>query len=157
MDVDGVLSLFGPGLDVSSGGRWLLVEGMAHFLSDSAGEILRGLCALDVECVWCTGWEERADEHLRHHFGLERSFDHLVFDHPPGGAHWKLGAIDERFGPHRPLAWIDDTLDERVERWAEERPGPTLLVPTRPAEGLTREQGTAVEKWLAELPSSAVR
>jgi hypothetical protein len=155
LDVDGVFSLFAPGLDTRSGGRWLLVEGMAHFLSDSAGELLRSLCAGDAfECVWCTGWEERADEHLRRHYGLERAFDHLVFDHPPSGAHWKLAAIDERFGPHRALAWIDDMLDERVERWAEERPGPTLLVPTDPGVGLTEEHAATVQKW-AEDPLNA--
>src|SRR3954447_2021057 len=155
LDVDGVFSLFGPDLDVRSGGRWLAVEGIAHFLSDSAGEHLRELCAR-LECVWCTGWEERADEHLRGHYGLPCAFEHLTFDAPPAGAHWKLAAIDARFGPDRPLAWIDDTLDERVQEWAAARPGPTLLVPTDPALGLTAEHGYAFATW-AEATLKTIR
>jgi hypothetical protein len=146
LDVDGVFSLFGPDLDARTGGRWLAVEGIAHFLSDAAGEHLRALCAR-LECVWCTGWEDRADAHLRAHYALDRSFEHLAFDAPPAGAHWKLAAIDARFGPDRPLAWVDDTLDERAQAWAAARLGPTLLVPTHPARGLTAEHATTIRNW----------
>ena len=47
-----------------------------------------------------------------------------------GTAHWKLEALDEYAGD-RPLAWIDDSLDESCHDWAEARPAPTLLVPDR--------------------------
>ena len=39
-------------------------------------------------------------------------------------------ALDE-FVRDRPLAWIDDSMDESCHQWAERRPHPTLLVPTR--------------------------
>ena len=47
-----------------------------------------------------------------------------------GTAHWKLEALDEYAGD-RPLAWIDDSLDESCHAWAAARPAPTLLVPDR--------------------------
>ena len=47
-----------------------------------------------------------------------------------GTAHWKLEALDEYAGG-RPLAWIDDSLDESCYAWAAQREAPTLLVPDR--------------------------
>ena len=63
VDVDGVLSLYGaaraePGTLVGC-----LVDGVPHLLSRRAATVLDGLIE-DFECAWCTGWEERADEHL---------------------------------------------------------------------------------------------
>ena len=52
-----------------------------------------------------------------------------------GTAHWKLEALEEYAG-NRPLAWIDDSLDESCYEWAEHRKAPTLLVPTESAIGL---------------------
>jgi hypothetical protein len=42
VDVDGVLSLFGPDLDIRSDGAWTRVDGIPHLLSERAGEHLRG-------------------------------------------------------------------------------------------------------------------
>ena len=50
------------------------------------------------------------------------------------------------FARDRPLAWIDDCLDDSCHSWAESRTAPTLLVPTEPFTGLTEEL-TEVE-WL---------
>ena len=150
IDVDGVISLFGPALDVRSGGRWVSVEGIPHFLSEQAGRHLRAL-ADEFECVWCTGWEEKADEHLRHALDLPGSWPHLRFTTPPDGAHWKLSAIDAHAGPDRPLAWIDDSFDDRVHAWAERRRGPTLLVSTESDVGLTEEHVERVRQWAKRL------
>jgi hypothetical protein len=150
VDVDGVLSLFGPGLDIRSAGTWTMVDGIPHLLSQRAGEPLRDLSAV-LECVWCTGWEEKADEYLRAAYGLSAAWPHLSFDRPPSGAHWKLAAIDAYAGPCRPLAWIDDSFDESCEEWARVREGPTLLVPTRPAVGLTEVEAGAIRRWAASL------
>lgn len=151
VDVDGVLSLFGSGLDIRPGDRWLTVEGIPHLLSEEAGKHLRGLAA-EFECVWCTGWEEKADEYLRAAYALPGRFPHLVFAAPPDGAHWKLGAIDGLAGPDRPAAWIDDAFDERCEAWAAARPGPTLLVRTDPARGLRAAEAAELRAWAAGLP-----
>jgi hypothetical protein len=151
VDVDGVLSLFGPDLDGASGGRWLMVDGIPHLLSERAGEPLRALSA-ELDCVWCTGWEEKADEYLRAAFGLAAPWPHLRFAHAPAGAHWKLAAIDAHVGPERPLAWVDDTFDDACWSWAASRPGPTLLVPVRSDVGLTAREADAIRSWAAALP-----
>ncbi len=63
-----------------------------------------------------------------------------------GTAHWKLEALEEYAGS-RPLAWIDDSLDESCYEWADRREAPTLLVPTESAVGLTDAHVEALEAW----------
>jgi len=146
VDVDGVLSLFGPGVDRAACVP-ALVEGIPHFLSRAVAARLARLAA-GYECVWCTGWEDRADGHLPHLLGLPAGWAHLSFaDRPGNGAHWKLRAIDALAGPHRRAAWIDDAHDERCRAWAAARPGPTLLVTTDPAVGLTEADAAQLEAW----------
>ena len=146
VDVDGVLSLFGPGVDRAQVTP-ALVEGIPHLLSRRAATLLARLAAT-YECVWCTGWEDRADGHLPHLLGLPAGWPHLVFgDRPQDDAHWKLAAIDAHAGLDRPVAWIDDAHDERCRTWAAQRPGPTLLVTTDPAVGLTVAEAGQLEAW----------
>jgi hypothetical protein len=146
VDVDGVLSLFGPGVDRSQCTP-ALVEGIPHFLSRRSATLVARLAAR-FDPVWCTGWEDRADGHLPHLLGLPAGWPHLVFsDRPEDAAHWKLRAIDAYAGADRPVAWIDDAHDERCRSWADARPGPTLLVTTDPAVGLTEAQADQLEAW----------
>ncbi len=148
VDVDGVLSLFGDGVDRAAC-QPALVDGLPHFLSRSAAATLAGL-APGFECVWCTGWEDRADGHLPHLLGLPPGWAHIAFsERPEDDAHWKLRAIDAHAGPDRPAAWIDDAHDARCRAWAAARPGPTLLVTTDPAVGLTEAHAARLEAWAA--------
>lgn len=171
VDVDGVISLFGFHPQAPPEGAMHWIEGIPHFLSAVAARELRAL-ADDFELVWCSGWEERADEHLPHLLDLPRGLPFLRFGRSPGtsdatvaglpGAaagtatttatrgHWKLGAIDGYAG-NRPLAWIDDAFDEPCHAWARARPAPTLLVPTIPALGLTEREADATRAWAAKL------
>ena len=71
-----------------------------------------------------------------------------------GRAHWKLDAIDTYAGA-RPLAWIDDALDDECHRWAGERAAPTLLVATEPELGLTRREAQELERWARSLAARA--
>jgi hypothetical protein len=153
VDVDGVISLFGTGTD-PGGCVPALVEGIPHLLSRRAGPLLTRL-ARTFECVWCTGWEDRADGHLPHLLGAPVGWPHIVFsDRPEDDAHWKLGGIDAFAGRSRALAWIDDAHDARCHAWAQERPGPTLLVATETAVGLTEAHVEEVEAWAAALVGS---
>src|SRR5579863_851066 len=106
VDVDGVISLFGFDLAEPPSGTWHSVDGIAHFLSGTAGAQLRQLSE-KFELAWCTGWEERANEYLPHALGLEQRFPHLSFADatPTVEGHWKLAAIDRYAGAHRALAW----------------------------------------------------
>jgi hypothetical protein len=149
VDVDGVISLFGFDRHLAPPGKYLLVEGIPHFISDTAGAHLRELAA-DYELAWCTGWEERANDHLPLALGLPGPLPHLSL---ADGAdpRSKAAAIDRYAGPDRPAAWIDDVHDEACARWAAARPGPTLLLSTDPAVGLTAAHVESLKRWAREL------
>jgi hypothetical protein len=66
-----------------------------------------------------------------------------------GTAHWKLDALEE-YSAARPLAWIDDSLDESCYEWSEKRVAPTLLVPTESDLGLTEAHVGALESWVRD-------
>jgi hypothetical protein len=148
IDVDGVLSLYGTGDGDLIG---VLVDGVPHLLSRDAAGALRGV-APGFECVWCTGWEERADEYLPAALDLPRGWPYVPLGPATAGVHWKLDGIDAYAGPDRPLAWIDDNHGPAVEEWAAARVGPTLLVPTEPHIGMTPEHASVLRSWAAELP-----
>ncbi len=155
IDVDGVLSLFGFDFADPPRGFPVNVDGTPHWLSSQAGAHLVRLAAT-FECVWCTGWEERAEDHLPRLLGLPGGWPHLRFDdaRSPHG-HWKLGAIDAHAGPDAPLAWIDDAHDDACARWAAERPGETLLIQTNPAVGLTAGHVDELEAWATARAAQA--
>ncbi len=156
IDIDGVISLFGFDARRPPGGRFELIDGIVHFLSATAGELLGDL-EPHFELVWCSGWEEKADEYLPRALGLPAGLAHLTFADPgpPASAprHWKLEAIDAWAGPSRPLAWIDDAFDDSCRAWAADRRGPTLLVATDPAVGVTPRDVSRLRAWAAQLRS----
>jgi hypothetical protein len=156
IDVDGVISLFGFDPHTPPDGRFEIVDGIAHFLSSTAGEHLRTLSGT-FEPTWCTGWEEKANEYLPRALSLPAEFPFLSFAPavPEVAGHWKLVAIDHYAGPNRPLAWIDDAHDERCAAWADARPGPTLLISTDPAIGITEAHVARLMEWAASLNGSA--
>ncbi|MGO9822328.1 MAG: hypothetical protein ACLPTJ_16985, partial [Solirubrobacteraceae bacterium] len=109
IDIDGVISLFGFDRAQQPHGNYVAVDGIAHFLSTEAGEQLIALSD-EFELVWCSGWEEKADEHLPFALGLPAGLEHVTFDleDTGDGRHWKLASIDRYAGAQRALAWIDD-------------------------------------------------
>ncbi len=154
VDVDGVISLFGFAPDARPAGRFEMVDGIAHFLSATAGDHLRRLAAA-FEPVWCTGWEEKANEYLPHALGLDGPWPFLSFDRDVGGlgggrGHWKLAAIDGYAGS-RPLAWIDDAHGDVCSAWASARGAPTLLVTTEPSVGMTEAEVLRLLGWASAL------
>jgi hypothetical protein len=156
IDIDGVISLFGFDPARPPAGSFALVDGIAHLLSATAGGHLRAL-ADDFELAWCSGWEEKANDYLPHHLGLAGPLPHLAFDVTDKlpAAHWKLAAIDAYAGPARPLAWIDDAHDAHCSDWAAARLGPTLLLGTEPAVGLTDAHVAELRSWAEALRAAA--
>ncbi|HEX3318847.1 MAG TPA: hypothetical protein VHR88_12550 [Solirubrobacteraceae bacterium] len=148
VDVDGVISLYGFAPDERPAGEFVLVDGIAHFLSAEAGPHLLDL-ARSFDLVWCTGWEERANEYLLAVLGLPGPPPFLCFAHKPAGGrpHWKLPGIDAYAGAERPLAWIDDAHDAESRGWAARRRGPTLLVDTEPPTGIRRAHVDRLKEW----------
>jgi hypothetical protein len=156
MDIDGVISLFGFAAHAPPAGQFQLVDGIGHLLSATAGGHLRELTT-DFEIVWCSGWEEKANDYLPHALGLDAPLPFLSFDRAESAArnpqerHWKLEAIDAYAGSGRPLAWVDDAHDVACHRWAAARPGPTRLIATQPAVGLTDADVSELLGWARGL------
>jgi hypothetical protein len=147
VDVDGVLSLFGFAPGAEPAGTWALVDGIAHRLSATAGRDLLRLGRV-FELVWCTGWDDRANDHLPHLLGLPGPLPTLVLEDASMAS--KRAAIDA-WAPARACAWVDDRLDAACEAWAAARPAPTLLVRTEPATGLGAREVQRLEAWAASL------
>jgi hypothetical protein len=147
LDVDGVISLFGfrEGYGLAAGdasfqgcppGGLHSINGVLHYISTGCAAHLERLAGR-YELVWASGWEETANEYLPHLLGLPGELPYLTFDGRvrAGPAHWKIDAIAEYAGD-RPLAWIDDNVDESCLAWAESRPAPTLIIETVRHEGM---------------------
>jgi hypothetical protein len=154
VDIDGVISLFGGPAIASAPdrpGSFHSIDGIPHFLSATAAAHLLEL-AISFDLVWASGWEEKADEHLPRLLGLPAGLAHLSFERSVGraDAHWKLEAI-ERHAAGRPLAWLDDALNEACVEWARLRPAPTLLVQTDPSLGLTEHEAALLKGWARTL------
>jgi len=175
VDIDGVLSLFGPrehgpGIapappaaeavpageegDGAVSGSFHAIDGIPHFLSSAAAAHLLSLEPF-FELVWASGWEEKANEYLPRLLGLPAELPFLRFarSRGPGTStlgHWKLDAIDAYAG-ERALAWIDDALDAACHAWASARSSPTLLVGTAPQRGLTARETELLLSWAASL------
>jgi HAD domain in Swiss Army Knife RNA repair proteins len=149
LDVDGVISLFGfEGPLDEAPGTFHLINGVAHCIPENVGERIQRL-AEHYEIVWATGWEDRANERLPQILGLAGELPFLTFDGRArfGTAHWKVDAIDE-YAADRPLAWIDDCLDDSCHAWAQAREAPTLLVHTEAFSGLTEELTERLIRWV---------
>jgi hypothetical protein len=159
VDIDGVISLFG-GPPIGSaesdvaGGSFHSIDGIPHFLSATAAAHLLELSII-FDLVWASGWEEKADEHLPRLLGLPAGLPHLSFERSVGraNAHWKLDAID-RHAAGRPLAWLDDALNEACHAWARRRSAPTLLVQTEPTVGLTEHETALLTSWAGSLKAA---
>jgi hypothetical protein len=149
VDIDGVISLFGFEPADRPDGTWLNVDGMPHLISATASEHLLALSRA-YDLVWCSGWEDKADEHLVPALGLPVRPPFLTFSGTPGTAHWKLESVDRHSGG-RPAAWIDDAFDDTCHAWAAARRAPTLLVSTEPATGLRAEHVARLEAWARRL------
>jgi hypothetical protein len=123
--VDGVISLFDFGLDGPPSGRWETVDGTVHFISGTAGDHLVGLQA-SFELVWCTGWEEKANEYLVRLLGLPGPLPYVTFDthygrsrtSPPPGPSAPApadrpgaGSAPERVGSSSERHWKLDAIE----------------------------------------------
>jgi hypothetical protein len=149
-DIDGVISLWGFDMNTRPPGAFAVIDGIPHFLSTRAAEHLLDLQS-HFALVWCSGWEEKADEYLPGLLGMPSGLPHLAFDgrsraEVSARAHWKLAAIDA-FAQDQPLAWIDDAFNEACHVWAAERGAPTLLVATEPATGLQDAHAEQLRAW----------
>jgi Swiss Army Knife RNA repair-like protein len=149
VDIDGVLSVFGFPPAERPDGTWIDVDGVWHLISATASAHLPALARL-FDLVWCSGWEDKADEHLVRILHLPARPPFLTFPVQTGTAHWKLASV-ERYAGDRPMAWIDDGFDDSCHAWAAARRAPTLLVATDPAIGLDDARAACLERFAHEV------
>ncbi len=157
VDVDGVLALFNLAGQPPAG-VWHLIEGFPYYLSSETAALLHE-AAEHFDLAWCTGWEDRANDYLPRLLGTPGPLPVVYFDRNPGrgNAHWKLAAIDA-FSAARPVAWIDDALNDECHAWAGARTAagtPTLLVQTEPHIGLHRDHLTELIAFAAAVEPPA--
>lgn len=147
LDIDGVISLFGFDSLRPPPGSFHSIDGIPHFISAEAGAHLQALSDA-YQPVWCSGWEEKANEYLPYLLGLPGPLPFLSFERSPGraNAHWKLAAIDAYAG-RQPLAWVDDAFNGACHEWARQRAAPTLLVVTSAQRGLVSGEVATLLAW----------
>jgi hypothetical protein len=156
VDIDGVISLFGfEGSPRVEGAEMELIDGALHCISKPAGDQLRRL-AEHFDPVWATGWES-GGERISQLLDLPQ-WPGLSFKGAArfGSADWKLEPL-ERYARGRPLAWIDDSLDQACYEWARTRSEPTLLVEAEPELGLQEVQTEALLGWARSLEADQQR
>jgi hypothetical protein len=56
-----------------------------------------------------------------------------------------------RFAGQRPAVWIDDLHPAEAWTWSTDRCEPTLLIPVKPAVGLTREIVDQALTWARQI------
>lgn len=147
VDIDGVISLFGfDEPPEGSEARFELIDGMVHCISLVAGERLRRLSEV-YDLVWASGWEANANKHLPALLDLPE-LPQLGFNGAArfGSADWKLEPLG-KYAAGRPLAWVDDSFDERCYEWARDREEPTLLLPVESHVGLEEAHVEALFAW----------
>ncbi|MFC4039603.1 hypothetical protein ACFO1B_14350 [Dactylosporangium siamense] len=149
LDLDGVLSPFGASAYPDGYQERVFFEGedpqrycVAH------GDWIRELAVVG-ELWWATGWGENANELFLPLLGVE-PLPVVRFPPVPFEPELKVPAVDAVAG-NRPAAWIDDNHTVAGQRWAAERPAPTLLVSIDPAVGWTRADVDRVVDWAASL------
>ena len=142
LDVDGVVSV-------------KPVPGSVPYVSEGAGERIRALSSR-YEIIWATGWGQGANTYFGPLLGLEADFPVLAFGHGAMSgatslsADWKIKAVDRTAGDHA-VAWVDDNISHRHERWARRRRMPTRLVRTNPYTGITDDDVRLLLEWADEL------
>ena len=153
VDIDGVISLFGFEPTAPPPGTWIGVDGVLHLDFGHGVRAPPRARTRIFDLVWCSGWEEKASDHLVPVLRLPVRPPFLTFSAPTGTAHWKLDAVDGHAGD-RPAAWIDDAFDDSCHAWAAARDAPTLLVATDPAVGMTTTSVARLERWARGLGGS---
>ena len=168
LDVDGVISLFGfrEGYGLAPGnapfadcppGRLHSINGVMHYISGACGGYLRGLAE-----PLRAGLGDRAGRRPPTTtspicWSCRAHLPYLTFDGrvAAGAAHWKIDAIAAHAGDTRPLAWIDDNVDETCHAWAAQRPAPTLIIETVRHEGMTEEHVETLIAWADRLGAAS--
>jgi hypothetical protein len=153
MDIDDTIIVPSP-INPNTPHEQLHINGL--FTLDMVPNIAQQLKELEeyFEIVWCTGWNQAANSLMAESLGLE-PYPWIDLSKVPFTIEgtWKLEAVISYIGD-RPVAWIDDILDEDAYNWASNRESPTFLVKPDYYQGMTRDQVDELINWAKELRSA---
>lgn len=174
LDVDGVVNAAGFRPDTGTWPRWRTGQAVAGGLRWPimwAPPVAEGIRRVHdsglADVVWLTTWLEDANASLAPLLGLPRL---PVLPRPDVAARsphgflgrrsataarwWKLAAAQRALDPQprRPFVWTDDDLDlqDDARTWAQQRPGPSLLLAPDTAVGLTPDHLETIEQFCAD-------
>jgi hypothetical protein len=159
LDVDGVVSPFGPSGTSDWGSPWqiadagLLEVAFAVELVDELNELSRREGA---RFVWLTSWEDLAPRFLCPAIGLHgQDWPVLLSRDWPQAQWWKLAALQhdvESSGSER-LVWMDDQLDYEpaAQAWAAILGQRKLLISPDPRRGLSPKHIRSVRQFLGPI------
>lgn len=157
LDVDGVVSPFGPLGRTGWGSKWRLADaGMLEVAY--APELVDELNTLstnpDVRFVWLTSWEDLAPRYLCPAIGLRGEAWPVLSSEGWDRSQewWKLDALQrdlEESGTER-FVWVDDQLDYEAQArsWAEFLRGRVLWISPDPRRGLCPDHIQAIKEFL---------
>jgi hypothetical protein len=156
LDVDGVLN---PWLmrKLPPGYRWHEIGIFDLVLATWHGPAILELCEeSQLELVWATTWEEKANLEISPRVGLPTDLPWITFadsGYDEFAETRKLAPV-QRFVGERPCVWIDDDLWSDAWVWAVRRREagiPTLLVQPQPDRGLVRAHLQEITRWAAGI------
>lgn len=174
LDVDGVLNPLGTEVhedfevlkDVL--GMWRTQAAVYH---SKLNHDRLALLASRFDLVWCTGWEDKANEIIGPVHGLPElpviRFEPMILGDAEisteefGHSSWKLPWIAAwvKANDVGPLAWVDDQIEEGDRVWAGRRTGagvPTFCVRPNAADGLTDVHVRHLLQWAWVLEAAPV-
>jgi hypothetical protein len=146
MDVDGVLLPFRE-QRAASGWRHVTL----HWDFEDNGPRLRRLMQ-HFDLVWCTTHDANGYVGPAHGIEPRPEIDLSTTPCPPGPRDtcWKLPRVIEFVGD-RPLAWVDDDLEDDAFEWARDRGSPTHLAKMQREVGITGDTVSELEDFAARL------
>jgi hypothetical protein len=154
VDVDGVLNALSPGRPASG---WLDAEVRLEQASlrirhnpGHGAQLLALAAEHGAELLWCTSWQELANEHIGPLVGLPE-LPWVPMD--PGRRSESLGSVKARSiaacAGDRPFCWLDDERDAREALACH--PVPHKVVWVEPLAGLQDHHLRRAGEWLASL------
>ena len=155
LDVDGPLLPFGGNRQRGPG-----ESDAAPYLARLRLDAGPRLAMLPCTLVWATTWLEDANTAIAPRLGLP-DLPVVTWPEPTAaqeredqwfGLCWKTRTVVS-WAAGRPFAWVDDEVTDADRDWVSgNHPGPALLRSVDASRGLTDQDFTVLDAWLAGLP-----
>lgn len=158
VDVDGVLNAVSRGEPPDGWRDTRKIGFRIRYNPEHGGQLLAIAAECGAELVWCTTWEDLANQHIRQLVGLPElpwvpmapGRNGLKFSQHASVGCTKAAALRAYAGT-RPFCWLDDEPDAAAE--LSGHPVPHLVVHVDNDAGLQEHHLAAARTWLRHLAS----